>query len=150
MPLSGKRVVERRNELRYKQQDLAKLCGISRNKLYRIEHDILKNPIPQTELEALADVLQCNPDYLTEDSDTPQTDAKGYVNPFSINRRATKASELYELAKRDFRFVDDLIYMQKYFSYEEINMIKHMISFLRKNHEHYAAIAASQTKKDPE
>ena len=145
--LLGERVYERREELRYQQNDVAKMCNISRDKLSRIERNITKKPIPQELLESLAEVLQCSPDYLTGDSDNPQENSEGYEMPFIINHRAVKAIKLYELAEKDYQFVNDLIFMQEHFSAEEIDIVKRLVSFLRNNHKDTAAFIV---EKDPE
>ena len=132
--LLGKRVSECREQLRYKQNDLAKMCGITRDQLSRIERNVTKKPISQNLLESLAEVLQCSPDYLTGDSDNPKENSNGYDTPFIINHRAVKAVKLYELAEKDFQFVNDLIFMQEHFSSEEIDIVKRLVSFLRNNH----------------
>ena len=59
----GERIKARRRSLHLKQIDLALLMGISKQRLYKYENDIVKN-IPTAIIEKLSHCLKCTPAYL--------------------------------------------------------------------------------------
>ena len=59
----AQRIESRRNELKYSYQDLAELTGMSKSTLQRYVSGAIRN-IPISKLKALADALECSPDWL--------------------------------------------------------------------------------------
>lgn len=84
------RIENRRNELGYSYQDLANLTGLSKSTLQRYVSGSIRN-IPISKLKALADALQCSPDWLLGWSN------RKWRNPLEkIFDTASKAMEPFE------------------------------------------------------
>lgn len=57
----GKRIKERRKELKLTQVQLSEMVGIAQQSLQKIENGTTKNP---RNIQALADALDCAPEFL--------------------------------------------------------------------------------------
>lgn len=59
----GQRIRKAREKAHFSQTDLAKIIGISKQTLYKYEHDIVTN-IPSNIVELIADLTFCTPAYI--------------------------------------------------------------------------------------
>jgi transcriptional regulator with XRE-family HTH domain len=70
----GQRIKSQRESLGISQTDLAKSIGVSKQTLYKYEHDIVTN-IPSDVVERLSRALQCSPAFIMGWSDALRFEA---------------------------------------------------------------------------
>ena len=91
----GERIKKLRTEkLHMSQIDFADAVGISKQLLYKYEHNIITN-IPSDKIEIIADLCRVSPSYIVgwEESDVSDKDAtKYYLNP----ETAEIAQQIYD------------------------------------------------------
>lgn len=100
----GKRIRQKREELGISLTDFANKVGVSKQTLYKYEHNIVTN-IPSDKLEEIAKALDVTPGYLMG-WDSESITASGHddieiisVSSLPYTKEEQKAKELFELYK---------------------------------------------------
>ena len=93
----GMRIKTKRETLKISQTELAQKIGVSKQTLYKYEHDIVTN-IPSDVIEKLSDQLNCTPEYIM-----------GWHEADDTSPDTEKALQLYELYKNAIPQVQEAV-----------------------------------------
>lgn len=107
----GYRIRAKREELGISQTDLAKSIGVSKQTLYKYEHDIVTN-IPSNIVERMSHALNCSPGYIMGWGNQFRDEDALIVAKVRTDTEITEALKIYfSLPQEKKKYIVDFIKM---------------------------------------
>lgn len=114
----GERIKSRRKELELTQEQVGNIVGVTKSTIQRYENGLIKD-LKMPVIQAIANALKVNPDWLVLKSDTKELQLNNNLKSINLSKNQLKLIETYDLLnnmgkKEAQKRVEELTLIDKY------------------------------------
>lgn len=92
----GERIKSRRKELELTQEQVGNIVGVTKSTIQRYENGLIKD-LKMPVIQAIANALKVNPDWLVLKSDTKELQLNNNLKSINLSKNQLKLIETYDL-----------------------------------------------------